>query len=88
VRRFILIFCANVLYLNQCLCIFSFHVRNGATVYRLNWGGDSSAKGFAQSLSVMANYRYELNQLQHNHQQYVEHGRVPMSAEVAKLAQC
>lgn len=36
--------------------VANFHLRNGATVARLNWRGDTSARGLAGSLGVMVNY--------------------------------
>lgn len=43
-----------------------FHLGNGARIERLNWGADTSPKGVAQSCSVMANYVYDLDQLDDN----------------------
>jgi malonyl-CoA decarboxylase len=43
-----------------------FHLGNGARIERVNWAGDTSAKGLAQSCGIMANYVYELDQLDDN----------------------
>src|SRR5690554_2348153 len=43
-----------------------FHLGNGARIERLNWAADCSAKGMAQSCGLMANYLYELDQLDDN----------------------
>jgi malonyl-CoA decarboxylase len=43
-----------------------FHLGNGARIERLNWAADCSAKGMAQSCGIMANYLYELEQLDEN----------------------
>lgn len=43
-----------------------FHLGNGARIERLNWAADCSAKGMAQSCGIMANYLYELDQLDDN----------------------
>ncbi|KAI8853561.1 malonyl-CoA decarboxylase, partial [Chytridium lagenaria] len=40
--------------------VANFHVRNGACVHRLNWLGDTSAKGMKQSYGIMVNYVYVL----------------------------
>lgn len=43
-----------------------FHLGNGARLERLNWAADTSDKGVEQSCGWMANYRYELSQLDAN----------------------
>lgn len=43
-----------------------FHLGNGARIERLNWGADTSSKGIQQSCSIMANYLYDLDQLDDN----------------------
>lgn len=43
-----------------------FHLGNGARIERLNWQADVSAKGIKQSCSIMANYLYDLDQLDDN----------------------
>lgn len=43
-----------------------FHLGNGARIERLNWGADTSPKGIRQSCSIMANYVYDLDQLDEN----------------------
>jgi len=46
-----------------------FHLGNGARIERLNWRADLSPKGVRQSCSVMANYVYDLDQLDDNRAQ-------------------
>ncbi len=43
-----------------------FHLGNGARIERLNWGADTSAKGMRQSCAIMANYLYDLDELDEN----------------------
>lgn len=43
-----------------------FHLGNGARIERLNWKADTSPKGVKQSCSIMANYFYDLDQLDDN----------------------
>lgn len=43
-----------------------FHLGNGARIERLNWNADTSPKGIKQSCSIMANYLYDLDQLDDN----------------------
>src|SRR5699024_4290615 len=43
-----------------------FHLGNGARIERLNWAADTSPKGLSQSCAIMANYVYDLDQLDDN----------------------
>src|SRR5690606_22670859 len=43
-----------------------FHLGNGARIERVQWDADCSAKGMVQSCGIMANYLYELDQLDDN----------------------
>ena len=43
-----------------------FHLGNGARIERVNWAADCSEKGLSQSCGIMANYVYELDQLDDN----------------------
>ena len=43
-----------------------FHLGNGARIERVNWAADRSAKGLEQSCAIMANYLYELDELDQN----------------------
>lgn len=68
-----------------------FHLGNGARLERINILADRSAKGVAQSLGVMVNYLYAPDQIEQNHEEYVESGTVAISDAVkrhldAKLA--
>ena len=63
-----------------------FHLSNGARVERLNWLGDVSAKGLAQSAGLMVNYLYRLSDIEENHETYRGEGRVAASSAVRSLA--
>jgi malonyl-CoA decarboxylase len=63
-----------------------FHLGNGARLERLNWCGDLSASGLRQAAGLMVNYRYELRQIEKNHEAYANQGAVAASPEVRKLA--
>lgn len=63
-----------------------FHLGNGAQIERLNYLADTSTKGFAQSLGMMVNYRYELEALESNLEAFAGQGRVAMSSAVRRLA--
>ncbi len=62
-----------------------FHLGNGARLERINWLGDTSEKGIKQSLSVMVNYRYDLRDIERNHEAYVNNGVIAASKTVRGL---
>ncbi|MCF3629237.1 malonyl-CoA decarboxylase [Thalassospiraceae bacterium LMO-SO8] len=59
-----------------------FHLSNGARLERLNWLGDTSDKGLAQSAGLMVNYLYDLGRIEGNHEAYTSAGSVDMSSGV------
>jgi len=61
-----------------------FHLRNGARIDRINWMGDPSATGIRQSAGIMANYVYELDDLQRNHELYTA-GKICSSSRMERL---
>lgn len=62
-----------------------FHLNNGARLERINWLGDRSAKGLAQSAGIMVNYRYKLSHIEENHEAYVKEGRVAAARQVRTM---
>jgi malonyl-CoA decarboxylase len=62
-----------------------FHLGNGARLERINWLGDTSEKGIRQGLSLMVNYRYDLRDIERNHEAYVNQGSVIASKSVRSL---
>jgi malonyl-CoA decarboxylase len=64
-----------------------FHLGNGARLERLNWAADLSPKGLAQSFGMMVNYVYDLDDVEKNHEEYVNRHRVVAASAVEKLAQ-
>jgi len=62
-----------------------FHLTNGARIEHVNWMGDTSSKGLAQSLGFMVNYRYVPDEIEENHELYRCGEQVPMSTEVRNL---
>ncbi|MCB1506547.1 MAG: malonyl-CoA decarboxylase [Hyphomicrobiaceae bacterium] len=62
-----------------------FHLGNGARLERLNFLGDTSAKGLAQAHGVMVNYRYDLKEIEKNHEAYANQGAVAASRQVRGL---
>ena len=63
-----------------------FHLGNGARLEHINWLGDSSDNGIARSAGMMVNYVYRLDEVEHNHELFVNENRVIASREVEHLA--
>ena len=63
-----------------------FHLRNGARLERLNWMGDPSSSGLAQSGGMMVNYVYDEAEVVANHEAFVNEGRIAHAPAVAALA--
>ena len=61
-----------------------FLLGNGARIERVNWAADTSAKGLAQSCGIMANYVYELDELDHNLNQLMA-GKPRVSKAIHRL---
>jgi len=64
-----------------------FHLRNGARLDRINWLGDRSAKGIAESHGLLVNYVYDPQAVMRNHERYVYDNEVICSKAVLSLAQ-
>ena len=56
---------------------------NGARLERLNWMGDPSPSGLAQSVGMMANYVYDEAEVVANHEAFANEGRIAHSAALA-----
>jgi len=41
----------------------NFHIRNGATLWRINFGANKFDYGMRESLSIMVNYRYYFDKM-------------------------
>jgi malonyl-CoA decarboxylase len=63
-----------------------FHLGNGARLERVNWGADATGKGRSQSFGLMVNYVYDLDQVERNHEEFVNRRRVVASPAVERLA--
>ena len=61
-----------------------FHLGNGARLERLNWAGDISPKGLEQGWGLLVNYLYDPAELERNHEDFVNAGRVATSRAVAR----
>jgi malonyl-CoA decarboxylase len=62
-----------------------FHLGNGARLERINWLGDLSPKGMRESAGIMVNYLYRLDDIEENHEAFVNNGEVVASNSVKKL---
>ncbi|EAL62405.1 hypothetical protein DDB_G0290089 [Dictyostelium discoideum AX4] len=56
--------------------VCNFHLKNGASIYRLNWDADESEKRIDESYGIMINYLYEIDKLDSNSKNYIEKGIV------------
>jgi malonyl-CoA decarboxylase len=63
-----------------------FHLKNGARLDRINWLADTSEAGIRQSAGLMANYVYDVPNLERNHELYVRTGQVVCSRRVQIMA--
>jgi malonyl-CoA decarboxylase len=59
-----------------------FHLGNGARLERINWLADTSGKGLREAHGLMVNYRYELADIEKNHESYAQDGTVAASRAV------
>ena len=62
-----------------------FHLGNGARIERINWLGDPSPKGLREAHGLMVNYRYEIKDIERNHEAYANEGMVAASRQVQRL---
>ncbi len=62
-----------------------FHLGNGARLERINVGGNLSARGLRESHGVMVNYRYDLDDIETNHEAYATRDTVVASSAVRKM---
>jgi malonyl-CoA decarboxylase len=62
-----------------------FHLGNGARLERINIGGNLSARGLRESHGVMVNYRYDLDDIEANHEAFASRNTVVASSAARKL---
>lgn len=63
-----------------------FHLNNGAQLERINWAADVSGKGIKQSLGLMVNYLYALDDIEAHHETFVA-GEVCRARRIDQLLQ-
>jgi malonyl-CoA decarboxylase len=62
-----------------------FHLGNGARLERINWMGDASPKSLAEAFGMMVNYRYDLKEIERNHEAFANEGTIAASRAVRSL---
>ena len=62
-----------------------FHLGNGARLERINFLADTGEKGIGQACGLMVNYRYDLDDIEKNHEAYAEGHTVAASTAVKRL---
>ncbi len=63
-----------------------FHLGNGAEIFDVHAEADSSLNGKGQSSGAMVNYRYDLSQVETNHENYARHAKIAASKTVKATA--
>ena len=64
-----------------------FHLGNGARLERINWLGNTSPKGMKEAHGLMVNYRYDLRDIERNHEMFANSGAVAASKPVRAFLQ-
>ena len=62
-----------------------FHLGNGARLERLNFLADTSERALQQSHGLMANYLYDLEHIEQNHEAYAQQHAIVASGAVTRL---
>jgi len=65
--------------------VAQFHLNNGASIDRIFWAADASERGMKQSMGMMVSYRYELDHVDRNHEEYLASGQVAAARRVLRL---
>ena len=59
-----------------------FHIGNGASLEKINLNADLSEKGLSQSFGIMANYLYDLDVVEENHELFFKNKIVQTSKQI------
>ncbi len=62
-----------------------FHLGNGARLEQINWLANTGPRGMAESHGLMANYLYDLDRIEANHEAFVHRGQVACGEAVTEL---
>jgi len=82
--------CARYLYVekrrnNALNSVANFHLRNGSCLWRINWLADPSPRGMTNSCGLMVNYRYYLDRLEENSNNYLNKFTIDADSQVLEL---
>jgi len=82
--------CARYLYAekrrnNALNSVANFHLRNGSCLWRINWLADPSPRGMTNSCGLMVNYRYYLDNLEENSNNYLNKFTIDADSQVLEL---
>lgn len=65
--------------------VAQFHLDNGARVNHVFWLADTSARGMRQSYGMMVSYRYDLPEVDSNHERFLNGGHIAAARRVLRL---
>ena len=65
--------------------VAQFHLNNGACVSRILWPADTSTHGMDQSYGMMVSYRYDLSEVEQNHERFQRDGHIAAARRVLRL---
>ncbi|XP_067942137.1 malonyl-CoA decarboxylase, mitochondrial-like [Watersipora subatra] len=65
--------------------VANFHLRNGATLWRINWLANTTAKGLSESCGLMVNYRYYIEKTSINSEKYSQQHVIDADDQVLDL---
>ena len=61
-----------------------FHLGNGASIHDIIINGNTSDYGYSESFGIMVNYSYQLNKLEHIHEDFITKGKISYSDKIKK----
>ena len=64
-----------------------FHLGNGASIYDIIINGNVSDYGYSESFGIMVNYGYQLDKLEHIHEDFITKGKISYSEKIKKYVQ-
>ena len=62
-----------------------FHLGNGAILDRINFMGDESVKALSSAAGLMVNYRYNIDSIEQNHEEYFKNKTIICSQSIKTL---
>ena len=65
--------------------VANFHLENGAFLQRIFWLADTSERGMHQSYGLMVSYRYDLPEVDRNHDRFLRDGHIAAASRVRRL---